>query len=116
MTLRLLLLFQRQPNCEKFLNLSDSQPHDFELLLRKNVKVRGKLTGDLEGIGADSSATGWTENLHPTRQLALDEHRWLPKAFSSIKPDGTFELLLPPGAAKLNYQWSQVSAGSNQRR
>lgn len=85
------------------LNVTDGQPHEINFLLRKNIRIRGKLSGYLEGLGPHATAIGSTENLHPTIELKNTKPDWQPVDFQDIRHDGSFELSLPPGKAKLSF-------------
>lgn len=86
---------------KSLLIVSDSQPHEVNFLVRKNQKVRGKVSGYVNGLGPDATAVGSTENLHPTLKAEGEKTNWVPVTFPDIAPDGSFELSLPPGKGKV---------------
>ncbi len=97
------MIFADDAAFQSQLNVTDSQPHEVNFLVRKNTKVRGKLNGYLEGLGPQATALGWTENLHPTIKPQTERTNWLPINYPDIQRDGSFELSLPPGKAKVSF-------------
>ncbi len=85
------------------LHVADSAPHEVSFLVRKNIKLRGKLSGYESRFAAHPTALGWTENLHPQIKSSDSKPQWLPTQYADIGPDGTFEVSLPPGRAKLSF-------------
>lgn len=95
--------YNDDPNFKDQVNLVDSQAHKLEFMVRENQPVRGKVTGYLEGLEAGASASGSTENLHPSASIQFSDNRWASVSIPEIKPDGTFVLSLPPGRAKVSF-------------
>lgn len=75
----------------------------FEFLVRKNVIVKGRIVGDLSLLAESSEAVGATENLHPSLSISEKAIEWRTIAFDKVRSDGTYELELPPGRARISF-------------